>query len=82
MTISGAELADLLERRGFDFFAGVPCSLIEDLVAVLESHPCLPYVAAPAVPPESDLSDTAELPTSVLVRRGPVRRPTNTPTDS
>jgi len=47
MTVSGAELATLLERRGFDFFAGVPCSLIEDLIAVLESHPRLPYVAAP-----------------------------------
>src|SRR5262244_1195410 len=47
MTVSGTELADLLEGRGFDFFAGVPCSLIEDLIAVLESHPRLPYVAAP-----------------------------------
>ena len=47
MTVSGAELAVLLERRGFDFFAGVPCSLIEDLIAVLESHPRLPYVPAP-----------------------------------
>ena len=47
MTVSGAELAALLENRGFNFFAGVPCSLIEDLIAVLESHPRLPYVAAP-----------------------------------
>src|SRR5499433_3421590 len=47
MTVSGTELADLLEGRGFDFFAGVPCSLIEDLIAVLETHPRLPYVAAP-----------------------------------
>lgn len=47
MTVSGAELAALLERRGFDFFAGVPCSLIEDLIAALEVHPRLPYVPAP-----------------------------------
>lgn len=47
MTVSGAELAALLERRGFDFFAGVPCSLIEDLIAALERHPHLPYIAAP-----------------------------------
>src|SRR5215831_8515933 len=47
MTVSGAELAGLLEGRGFDFFAGVPCSLIEDLIAMLESHPRLPYVATP-----------------------------------
>lgn len=47
MTVSGTEFADALERHGFDFFAGVPCSLIEDLIATLESHPRLPYVATP-----------------------------------
>ena len=47
MTISGAEFAASLERHGFDFFAGVPCSLIEDLIATLEAHPRLPYVATP-----------------------------------
>lgn len=47
MTVSGAELAALLERRGLDFFAGVPCSLIEDLIATLEVHPRLPYIPAP-----------------------------------
>jgi phosphonopyruvate decarboxylase len=45
--ISGAEFADALERQDFQFFAGVPCSLIEDLIATLESHPRLPYVATP-----------------------------------
>jgi phosphonopyruvate decarboxylase len=45
--ISGGEFADALERQGFRFFAGVPCSLIEDLIATLESHPRLPYVATP-----------------------------------
>jgi phosphonopyruvate decarboxylase len=44
--ISGAAFADLLEGHGFDFIAGVPCSLVEDLITVLESHPRLPYVAA------------------------------------
>ena len=47
MAVSGHELAGLLERHGFDFFAGVPCSLIEDLIATLESHPRLPYVPVP-----------------------------------
>ena len=47
MTVSGSELAVLLERQGFDFFAGVPCSLIEDLIAALEAHPHLPYIPAP-----------------------------------
>jgi phosphonopyruvate decarboxylase len=47
MTVAGSELASLLERQGFDFFAGVPCSLIEDLIAVLQVHPRLPYIPAP-----------------------------------
>jgi phosphonopyruvate decarboxylase len=45
--ISGARFAEALERHGFDFFAGVPCSLIEDLIAALQVHPRLPYVASP-----------------------------------
>jgi len=44
--VSGGEFAALLEGQGFDFFAGVPCSLIEDLIAELERHPRLPYIAA------------------------------------
>src|SRR5262245_60171423 len=47
MAVSGAEFAALLERRGFNFFGGVPCSLIEDLIATLETHPRLRYVATP-----------------------------------
>jgi phosphonopyruvate decarboxylase len=43
--ISGREFASRLEHHGFDFFTGVPCSLIEDLIAVLEGGR-LPYVAA------------------------------------
>src|SRR5688572_11321360 len=44
--ISGQDLAQRLERHGFDFFTGVPCSLIEDLIAVLERGSRAPYVAA------------------------------------
>ena len=44
--VSGAQLADLLERHRIDFSAGVPCSLIEDLIATLETHPRIPYVPA------------------------------------
>jgi phosphonopyruvate decarboxylase len=43
--ISGREFASRLEHHGFDFFTGVPCSLIEDLIAVLERGR-QPYVAA------------------------------------
>ncbi len=41
-----ARLLPLLEAHGFDFFAGVPCSLIEGLIRALERHPRLPYVPA------------------------------------
>jgi len=44
--VGGVGLLPLLEAQGFDFFTGVPCSLIEELIGALESHPRLPYVAA------------------------------------
>jgi len=44
--ISGHDFAARLGRHGFDFFTGVPCSLIEDLIAVLERGTRAPYVAA------------------------------------
>jgi phosphonopyruvate decarboxylase len=44
--VTGADLAARLEAHGFDFFAGVPCSLIEDLIAVLERRDGVPYVPA------------------------------------
>jgi phosphonopyruvate decarboxylase len=44
--ITGGDFAAGLRRHGFDFFTGVPCSLIEDLIAVLERGEHGPYVAA------------------------------------
>jgi phosphonopyruvate decarboxylase len=44
--ISGRDVATLLTRHGFDFFTGVPCSLVEDVIAVLETQRDAPYVAA------------------------------------
>jgi phosphonopyruvate decarboxylase len=44
--VTGAELATLLDRQGFDFFTGVPCSLVEDLIAALERHPRAPWLPA------------------------------------
>jgi phosphonopyruvate decarboxylase len=44
--VSGAELAAALERHGFGFFTGVPCSLLEDLIAALERRPRAPWVPA------------------------------------
>jgi phosphonopyruvate decarboxylase len=44
--ISGRTFADRLAQHGFDFFTGVPCSLIEDVIAILERGERAPYVAA------------------------------------
>ena len=44
--LTGPALASLLEAQGYDFFSGVPCSMIESLIATLETHPRLPYVPA------------------------------------
>jgi len=44
--VSGAELATLLDRHGFDFYTGVPCSLVEDLIAALECHRRAPWIPA------------------------------------
>jgi phosphonopyruvate decarboxylase len=44
--ITGHDVAELLTRHRFDFFTGVPCSLVEDVIAVLEQGGGAPYVAA------------------------------------
>ena len=46
MPISGKEFIEAAESEGYDFFTGVPCSLVGDAIAVLETHPRLPYVPA------------------------------------
>jgi len=44
--LSGRELAALLDRHGFDFFTGVPCSLVEDLITALEGDRPAPWIPA------------------------------------
>ena len=44
--ISGRDFAAALTRYRFDFFTGVPCSLVEDVIATLEAGVGAPYVAA------------------------------------
>jgi sulfopyruvate decarboxylase subunit alpha len=41
--VTGAEFYRLLVHADFDFFTGVPCSLVKGLIAVLEEQPT--YVA-------------------------------------
>lgn len=44
--MTGKEFAELLEGQGYNFFTGVPCSLIETVLRALEDHPRLPYLPA------------------------------------
>ena len=44
--MTGAGLAEQLSGAGIDLVAGVPCSLVEALIAALEHRPGLPYVDA------------------------------------
>ncbi len=37
---------DLVERHGYDFFAGVPCSLLEGVLGILDTEPRYGYVSA------------------------------------
>src|SRR5206468_158521 len=46
VVVTGAAFAERLIGAGFDLFAGVPCSLVEGVIAALERHPGLPYIAA------------------------------------
>lgn len=36
----------ILKEAGYDFFAGVPCSLISDVIFLLEKDPDVPYIPA------------------------------------
>jgi phosphonopyruvate decarboxylase len=44
--LSGPELAALLDRHRFDFYTGVPCSLVEDLIVALEGDRPAPWIPA------------------------------------
>ena len=44
--MTGSDLAARLQGQGFDFFTGVPCSLIESLIAALEADPRVAYLPA------------------------------------
>jgi sulfopyruvate decarboxylase subunit alpha len=42
----GRQFLDLLERYGYDFFTGVPCSLFEGVTRILDDEPRYGYVSA------------------------------------
>jgi phosphonopyruvate decarboxylase len=37
---------DLLEQHGYDFFTGVPCSLFEGVIRILDAEPRYGYISA------------------------------------
>jgi sulfopyruvate decarboxylase subunit alpha len=42
----GRQFLDLLERHGYNFFTGVPCSLFEGVTRILDDNPRYGYVSA------------------------------------
>ena len=42
----GKQFLDLLERHGYNFFTGVPCSLFEGVTRILDDEPRYGYVSA------------------------------------
>lgn len=44
--MNGAEFCELLKKRGFDFFTGVPCSILKDVISFLERDSQVTYVPA------------------------------------
>jgi phosphonopyruvate decarboxylase len=48
--MTGKDLADLLDEHGYDFFTGVPCSLVEALLAELEARHAVRGARSPYVP--------------------------------
>lgn len=40
------EFVRILKSAGYDFFTGVPCSLISDVILSLEKDPSVPYIPA------------------------------------
>ncbi len=43
---SAAQLVDALMAEGYDFFAGVPCSILDGVIRTLQARPELGYVPA------------------------------------
>ncbi len=43
--VSPADFVAALREQGYDFFSGVPCSLISGVIAQLETDPDVPYYA-------------------------------------
>src|SRR5947208_16388881 len=46
MVSPSQQFLDLLERHGYNFFTGVPCSLFEGVTRILDAEPRYGYVSA------------------------------------
>ncbi|MBT4127250.1 MAG: sulfopyruvate decarboxylase subunit alpha, partial [Nitrospina sp.] len=44
--LSSKVFSELLLEKGFDFYAGVPCSLLSGLIRIIDDDPETPYFPA------------------------------------
>ena len=44
--MTSSQFCQLLKSRGLDFFTGVPCSILKDMISTLEQDPEIAYVPA------------------------------------
>jgi sulfopyruvate decarboxylase subunit alpha len=46
LVVSASEFCSMLKGHGFDFFTGVPCTILKDIIICLSSDPEVPYIPA------------------------------------
>jgi len=44
--VNASEFCDVLEVSGVNFAAGVPCSILKDIILCLSAHDSIPYIPA------------------------------------
>lgn len=44
--VTTKDFCTILKEKGFDFFTGVPCSILKDVINYLSKEPDIPYIPA------------------------------------
>jgi sulfopyruvate decarboxylase subunit alpha len=44
--LTASEICQILQKHGFNFATGVPCSILKDIILNLSAHPDIPYIPA------------------------------------
>lgn len=44
--VTTKDFCTMLKKKGFDFFTGVPCSILKDVINYLSKDPDVPYIPA------------------------------------